>query len=240
MLGSLRKGDFGFVFARPETGKTTFLASEVSFMAMQAVGPIVHFNNEEQGNKVMLRYYQAALGLDWHQLRADLKGNREKFHEITKSNIRLYDHPSIHRRDVERVCEELNPSLIIFDQLDKIRGFDADRQDLVFGKIYQWARELAKTYGPVLAVSQASATGEGKRWLTMDDVDGSKTAKAAEADFIVGIGKTHAEEDEYTRYLHAIKNKLQGDEDSIPDLRHGRISVTIKPEIARYCSIGEE
>jgi len=25
-LGSLRKGDFGFIFARPETGKTTFLA----------------------------------------------------------------------------------------------------------------------------------------------------------------------------------------------------------------------
>ena len=24
-LGSLRKGDFGFIFARPETGKTTFL-----------------------------------------------------------------------------------------------------------------------------------------------------------------------------------------------------------------------
>src|ERR1035437_7930931 len=28
MLGSLRRGNFGFVFARPETGKTTFLASE--------------------------------------------------------------------------------------------------------------------------------------------------------------------------------------------------------------------
>ena len=26
-MGSLRKGDFGFLFARPETGKTTFLAS---------------------------------------------------------------------------------------------------------------------------------------------------------------------------------------------------------------------
>lgn len=35
MLGSLRKGDFGFVFARPETGKTTFLVSEISFMAEQ-------------------------------------------------------------------------------------------------------------------------------------------------------------------------------------------------------------
>ena len=35
-IGSLRKGDFGFVFARPETGKTTFLASEITRMAEQA------------------------------------------------------------------------------------------------------------------------------------------------------------------------------------------------------------
>ncbi|WP_214294786.1 hypothetical protein, partial [Escherichia coli] len=30
MLGYLRRGDFGFIFARLETGKTTFLASEVT------------------------------------------------------------------------------------------------------------------------------------------------------------------------------------------------------------------
>lgn len=47
MLGSLRKGDFGFIFARPETGKTTFLASETTFMAEQLSpdsGPIIWFN----------------------------------------------------------------------------------------------------------------------------------------------------------------------------------------------------
>lgn len=34
-LGSLRKGDYGAIFARPETGKTTFLASETSYMLDQ-------------------------------------------------------------------------------------------------------------------------------------------------------------------------------------------------------------
>jgi replicative DNA helicase len=62
-LGSLRMGDFGFVFARPETGKTTFLASEVTFMAEQTEGNILWFNNEEQGGKVKSRCYQATLGL---------------------------------------------------------------------------------------------------------------------------------------------------------------------------------
>lgn len=47
MLGSLRAGDFGFIFARPETGKTTFLASETTYMAQQLSeedGPILWFN----------------------------------------------------------------------------------------------------------------------------------------------------------------------------------------------------
>src|SRR3990167_11055041 len=51
-LGPLRKGDFGFVFARPETGKTTFLAHTASFMAGPTEAPVVWFNNEEQGGKV--------------------------------------------------------------------------------------------------------------------------------------------------------------------------------------------
>lgn len=47
MLGSLRGGDFGFIFARPETGKTTFLASETTYMASQLKeeqGPVIWFN----------------------------------------------------------------------------------------------------------------------------------------------------------------------------------------------------
>ena len=67
-LGPLRAGDFGFVFARPETGKTTFLASEVTWMASQAEKPVIWFNNEEQGEKVRIRTYQAALGLTTDQL----------------------------------------------------------------------------------------------------------------------------------------------------------------------------
>jgi len=92
---------------------------------------------------------------------------------------------------------------------------------------------MAKLYAPVIAVSQAGGTGEGKVWLTMDDVDSSKTAKQGEADWILGIGK---EQDNTSnmRYLNISKNKLLGDADTLPDLRHGNQQVMIKPNIARY------
>lgn len=237
VFGSLRKGDFGFIFARPETGKTTFLASEATYMATQlcdADGPIIWFNNEEDGKKVQTRIFQAALGVTFHDLFADRTANHARYLATTRDKIKVVDAPTIDRNRVDRICKELNPSLIIFDQLDKVHGFVGDRDDLRLGATYQWGRELAKTYCPVIAVSQADATGEGKKWLTMDNVANAKTAKQAEADWILGIGATHAEGFEYIRHLHASKNKLTGDEDSDNSLRHGKVDVLIVPEIARY------
>lgn len=234
IFGSLRKGDFGFIFARPETGKTTFLASEATYMAGQTDRPIIWFNNEEGGKKVGIRCIQAALGITEAELYQDLEGNKHKYWEITNRKLKLFDDAGLTRRVVETVCKRMNPAMIIFDQIDKIYGFDGERYDLKMKSIYQWAREIAKQYGPVIAVCQAGGTGEGQKYLKMTDVDSSHTAKQGEADFILGIGCTNVQGEEYIRYLNACKNKLSGDEDSIPSLRHGRVAVNIVPEIARY------
>jgi replicative DNA helicase len=240
MLGSLRKGDFGFIFARPETGKTTFLASEITYMATQLKeedGPILWINNEEQGSKVMLRVYQAALGVDLTTLYSDIDHHKQEYQRLTHGKLKLYDSGIIHKSTVEKLCKQYKPSLIIFDQIGKITGFDKDREDLVQGAIYQWARELAKEYCPVIGVCQADGSGEGVRWLTMSNVADAKTAKQAEADWILGIGKVNDAGYDNLRFLHLSKNKLTGDKDTIPDQRHGRRETLIEPGIARYKDI---
>ena len=234
MLGSLRKGNFGFIFARPETGKTTFLASEVTHFAKQTDRPILWFNNEEDGAAIELRIFQASLGCTLAELRAFPNESNDKFIALGGTNIKLFDSASIHRGQVEELCKIHNPALIVFDQLDKIKGFTGDREDLRLGSIYIWARELAKLYCPIIAVSQADVSGEGKKWLNMENVANAKTAKQAEADWILGIGCTFSDSEAYDRYLHLSKNKLTGDSDTIPELRHGKATVRIVPELARY------
>lgn len=233
-LGSLRQGNFGFVFARPETGKTTWLASEVTFMASQASSPVLWFNNEQVGTEVMLRCYQSALGFDNVQLLSNLEKHREMFKEVTKGNLRIIDSASISYKQVEKLAEKYKPSLIVFDQIDKIKGFDNDREDLRLGSIYIWARELAKAYCPVIGVCQADGSGEGVRWLTMANVANAKTSKQAEADWILGVGKVNEVGYENLRYMHLSKNKLWGDEDTDPKLRHDRWEMLIEPEIGRF------
>ena len=180
MLGSLRKGNFGFIFARPESGKTTFLASEVTFFAEQLKeedGPILWINNEEDGKKVKLRIFQASLGYTLNQLLSNITDNQKIYNEKINGKIKLFDRAIVSRSDIENLCKLFKPSLIVIDQIDKITGFDGDREDLKLGSIYTWARQIAKTYCPVIGVTQADGTAEGKKWLTMDNVSNAKTAK---------------------------------------------------------------
>lgn len=235
MLGSLRHGDFGFVFARPETGKTTFLASEVSYMAQQVDRPIIWFANEEDGSKVVMRIYQATFGIDLATLNSDLPGWRQKFRELTKGNLKIVtDMQFMHRKRAEKLLEKYNPALTIFDQLSKMKGFDNDRYDLELGAATTWARELAKTYGPVIGTHQADGNGEGVARLNMGHVANAKTAMQADADWILGIGKVHGEQMQRIRYLHLCKNKLTGDSDTDPQMRHGFMETLIDPLIGRY------
>lgn len=240
MLGSLRKGDFGFIFARIETGKTTFLASEISFMAEQLneeSGPILWINNEEQGSKVKIRVIQASLGIELPVLFNNRPKHTQDFRVKTKGKILILDDAQTNKRRIEDLCQRHKPSLVVIDQIDKIKGFSGDRNDLKLGSIYVWARELAKVYCPFIGVCQADVSAEGQKWLTSSHIAESKTAKAAEADFILGIGKVSDINYEFVRFLHACKNKLQGDIDTDPTLRHGRLECLIQPEIARYRSL---
>jgi hypothetical protein len=234
-LGSLRKGNFGFVFARPETGKTTFLASELTCMAEQpGDGNIIWFNNEEPGEEVMTRIYQATFGITYDELISDVPKDRSLYQERTRGRIKLVDNVGCTAREAERIITQNPAALVVFDQIDKLRGFTGDRDDLTLASIYKWARGIAKTYCPVIGICQAGATGDGKKWLTMNDVDNSKTGKQAEADWILGIGKTYDSGLEALRYLHLSKNKLRGDTDRDPSMRHGKWEVKIAPEKARY------
>lgn len=237
MLGSLRKGNFGFIFARPETGKTTFLASEVSFMCTQLKdedGPIVWIANEEPAGNVKLRVYQAWFGIDLPTLLSNKPYWSAKFKEESRGKLLLPTNQNMDKRDIERLCKKYTPSLLILDQLSKINGFEADRYDLELGAATTWSRDLAKEYCPVIAIHQADGNAEGQMWLNMGHVANAKTAMQADADWILGIGKQNKDGYESIRYLHLSKNKLIGDSDTEPQHRHGKLEVLLKPEIARY------
>ncbi len=245
-LGPLRQGNFVIVAARVEVGKTTFLASEVSFLAQQLPKdrPVVWVNNEEESSVVFFRIVQATLGWDSKTMITEspramseytlkMGGNKDKI-RVTKDTNNI--------RDLETLFKEVNPGLIIFDQLDKVQGFKSEeREDIVLGKIYKWARELARTYGPVIAASQLSAGAveyKDPPFIGMDSLRGSKTDKPGEADAVLTIGKYKEpknEVEEMIRTVNVPKNKLPGGgPHQVEAERHGQYLVTINPTHARF------
>jgi len=200
-------------------------------MAEHVDNPILWVNNEERGLKVKRRIIQSSLGYNDQQILVDKDRAIEKYLQKTKGLIKLIDNAFLTFADIDVLVEEEQPSLIVIDQLDKIKGFRQEtRTDRELGNIYVWARELAKKYNiPVIGVTQASASAEGKAWLSMDDVAESKTSKASEVELVVGIGKKNSEGYENLRHLNLLKNKLTGQEI--------RIDCRINSDIARYLDL---
>ena len=245
-LGPLRNGNFVIVAARVEVGKTTFLASEVSYIAQQLPKdrPVVWVNNEEESSVVFFRIVQAALGVESKEMIADSKAAMIAYTALMggdKDKIRVTKDTN-HVRDLETLFREINPGLIVFDQLDKVAGFkESEREDITLGKIYKWARELARTYGPVIAASQLSATAVDLKdppFIGMDALRGSKTDKPGEADAVITLGKykePKTPEEEMIRTINVPKNKLPGGgSKQMESERHGQYLVTIDPIRARF------
>ena len=95
-------------------------------------------------------------------------------------------------------------------------------------------RIIAKQYGCVIfAMSQLSAEAEGKVFVNMSMLEGSRTGKASEADVLFCITKTpmvegQQEEESPERHWLILKNKLTG--------KHGRVITLLDPETATYSS----
>ena len=237
-LGPLRTGDFLILGARPETGKTTMMASEASFMLSQLAPDehVIWINNEEASQKVMMRVIQSFYGITTADMLKDVAKYESGFLASGGNHFLILDDdaPIKSASQMERLFKENKPGLIIFDQLDKVGGFGNEREDLRIGALYEWARNLAKTYCPVIAISQLDGSAEGEKYPGMEKLRGSKTDKPGEADAIITIG--NVKDGTLTRYLNVCKNKLFGGPETKEEHLHGCFEVSINPSIARYVS----
>lgn len=231
--GDVRKGDLVVVGMRPDTGKTTFLASEVTHMAetMDEELDVYWFNNEEQGAKVKRRIVQAALGWDSYRMNRDLpKALAEYAARMGRMDrIKLVDNARLHSRDVERLLKRGKPGLIVIDQLAKVHGFGSDGVETMTAQ-FNWGRELAKEYAPVMVAHQVGFDGENRKWIEQGMLYGGKTGPQGEADLIITMGRLTDMGN--TRYLYLPKNKMQTPGD--PTKRNGRYEIEILPDNARF------
>lgn len=237
----LRGGDFGIIAGRPDKGKTTFISSEITYMAGQlpADRNVVWLNNEGPGKRIIPRVYQSALGATRTQLiQLSQRGMlKEAYKKMVgrMDKIRIVDVHGMDNFSVEQIIEANNAGLVVYDMIDNIRGFgDAARTDLGLEKMYQWGRELSVKLDLIgLATSQISAEGDGLQFPTLSMLKDSKTGKQGACDFQLMIGSSNDPGYSNVRWLGLPKNKLR--KDTGPS--DPRATVKYEPMRARYADL---
>lgn len=236
--GPLSIGDFVLLGARPETGKTTFLASEGSYMAPQMLPHhnAVWFNNEEAGKKVKLRIIQATLGVTTANILVDPVAALERYEELMGrvDRIMVYDKSNLSVRDIEKFLDKHDVGLIIIDQLRKVlgTGIDENNEVQMLGKLFQKARQWAKDYAPVITVHQASADAEGVLFPNGSQLHGVKTDPQGELDLQLMLGRSHS--DQYPRNLRGLNVVKSKSTSAKTEHSHRQWDITIQPDIARF------
>lgn len=236
-MKKLQGGTLGVIAARPDKGKTSFIASEVTHMAPQLKPHqnVLWLNNEGPGRRIVPRLYQAALGKTVTELIA--MGSDAIKREYRKAvgrldRIRVVDVHGFSTGHVEALIENNNAGIVVFDMIDHIRGFQSEaRTDLALEEMYKWARERAVKYDMIsLAASQISNDGDGLAYPTLGMLKDSKTGKQGQADFQLMLGALNDEGRQTARFISLPKNKLR---------REGgpgdpRCEVVFKPSICRF------
>lgn len=232
-VGNIDVGDFIAIASYSGNGKTTLLCDSARGWVDQIEDDecILWFNNEEAGKKVGKRFYQSYVGMEKEDIKSNPLAAQKAFDKISHK-FKLVDDAGLTIRDMERIISNHNPRVIIVDQLWKVYGYENSSSNDVarIGSIYNWGREIAKKYAPVIAVHQADATSAGQKWIEKNQLHMSKVGIVGELDALITLGKTHDPSEEFIRFLYTPKNKLTG-------MESYKSPIEIQPLIGRYKSL---
>ena len=226
-IGGAGRGNLGIIFARPETGKTTFCTYLVAEYIRQGF-KVAYFANEEPGRLVKGRVFSAYLKRSIDEMKQNIEHSMEVYRNEIEPNLKLLEGRGITLQEIEKFVDIHKPDVVMVDQLDKVViSGNFSRTDEKLRALYESSRAIAKKQQVLLwSVSQASYDAQGRQEVDFSMLENSRTGKAAEADIIIGIGKNYGEEEDYIRHLCVSKNKLNG--------WHGTVTCSIDIHRARY------
>jgi KaiC/GvpD/RAD55 family RecA-like ATPase len=214
--GGAIPGDHIVIFGRPEAGKTLFTLNMAAGFLRRG-RKVLYFGNEENVYKTRQRIVSNLAGMtSAHVL-------REPTLAIERAKAKGLDHLLAAHGEpgniaqLEDLLGEHAPEVLVVDQIRNLEHSDAGKDGSLTRKLEGLAvevRNLAARHSAVaVSVTQAGDKTEkhGQEppiWLSMSDVDSSRTGLPAQADLIVGVGVSHDLADKGQRAISLPKNKL--------------------------------
>lgn len=209
------------VGARPDKGKTSFIAHTITDFAPQLAEffgpgrPILWMNNEGSGKRIIPRVYQAALGMDLTEI-IHLSNQGKLVPAYAKAVggdptiIRVKDMHGASLAQAEQVIEAIRPAVVVWDMLANFRipsggGNKADDVE----RAWQEVREMAVRHDMIsMATVQISNEGGNNLYPPYSALKDSKTGIQGATDIILMMGSLDNPDAQSIRGLSTPKNKF--------------------------------
>lgn len=212
------------VAAPPDAGKTSLLGCIAAEAAPQIPlyfdpdRPILWFNNEGKGRRIIPRLYQAVLQCDLKQLNAwgndgSLQERYVKALGGKADRIRIKDFHGGSLAQAEQVIEQMKPCIVIWDMVANVKfkgsGNGGNKTDLLEEK-WQEIREMACRHDFIsFGTCQISIEGRNNLHPPQEALKDSKTAIQGAVDLQIHLGAMTGANYQDIRGISAPKNKYQ-------------------------------
>jgi archaellum biogenesis ATPase FlaH len=241
-VGDLRIGNLVLVAARPESGKTTFLVSQTAGMLSQSTKPVLYLTNEDAGESIQVRYYQNQLKITKSQVDADPDAAVDAFtamHGEAKLLVLDLNHEELNTWSaIEAAVVNLQPSIVVIDQLRNVRGFsDAGTEVARLKELFTHARSLSSRVCPIIVAHQLDGTSVGEMYPNENQLEGTKTEVQGALDVQIMIGRSYESGYEQVRGMNIVKNKLGHGSIADHRHRHGKFEIRIDEEYQNFTGV---
>jgi archaellum biogenesis ATPase FlaH len=209
--GGALRGHHVLVFARGETGKTLFSINlAVGFLHQQL--NVLYFCNEEPGADIRDRIRGRLLKVSKSEIRSDRAGSAERIAKrIAKASLgSIYIAEGVTFAGLRSAITGRKTDVVIIDQIRNMKLRSESRTAELEAAGIE-ARSIAKEFNVlVVSITQAGDSATNKVYLTMSDVDSSKTGLPACADLMLGLGADESMKVNNLIGVSLCKNKLSG------------------------------
>jgi len=191
-----KPGTNGLIFAFVDTGKTSFGVANMVSMAQQInkktpneTRPIVYAGNEEGIQRVALRATQCIMNMNDQELILNKRKVKSELKVNGFQRLRFIDYTT-HMRNVEQILDKYHPLVLFIDQGTKVKPVGVASHDVnSLQETFNLYRELAKQHDTcIVSLAQADSDSDDKKYLSLRNVYGSKSAIQGELDWAIGIG----------------------------------------------------
>ncbi len=238
-IGPLIPGSLVIIGKRPETGGTSFILSELSYMLPQLPEDkhVLIINNEEDPARLFQRLVGVACAVSTNTVVRDPKTYDSEYSKfLGTKRIDILHGSEIPIQTIETIVRSGNYGVVGVNVLQKVvphnrRLEDHDKLETLATAL----RNLGTDTGvSTLCVVQSDPFSEETLYPPASQLYKSKTALQGEGDVIIMIGRLEDKPD--IRGIHVAKNKLPGGPKTLPAYRHLKTEVDFNPEIGYFTS----